>query len=64
MASDALAPTPNRVLRYLAALSAGRDFGASRDDLAAIARRFDPLRTSTDDLAGALADLILARARP
>jgi hypothetical protein len=51
----------NEVLRYLAILKAGRDFGLSHDEVAAIAGSFDPRETRCDELADALADLILAR---
>jgi hypothetical protein len=53
----------NDVLRYLAVLKAARDFGLPDDVVAATAGRFDPRSTRCDELADALADLILARAR-
>ncbi|HWF35370.1 MAG TPA: hypothetical protein VG295_08350 [Solirubrobacteraceae bacterium] len=45
------------VLRYLAILSAARDFGVSRADLARVASRFDPDTASPEELADALAEL-------
>jgi hypothetical protein len=51
----------NPVLRYLAILKAARDFGLSHHEVAAIAGRFDPRETRCDELADALADLVLAR---
>jgi hypothetical protein len=45
------------VLRYLAILSAARDFGVSTSDLARVARRFDPLTVSPEELADVLAEL-------
>lgn len=51
----------NEVLRYLAILKSARDFGLSHEDVAAVAGRFDPRETRCDELADALADLILAR---
>jgi hypothetical protein len=58
---EAPAGTGNQVLRYLAILKAARDFGLENDEVAAIAGRFDPRETRCDELADALADLILAR---
>ncbi len=46
----------NPVLRYLAILSAARDFGLSRADIERVARRFDPLQLRPRELADALAD--------
>ena len=43
-------------LRYLAILSAARDFGVSAADIERVARRFDPFQTSPRELADALAD--------
>jgi hypothetical protein len=51
----------NEVLRYLAILKSARDFGLSHDEVATIAGRFDPRETRCDELADALADLVLAR---
>lgn len=49
------------VLRYLAILKAARDFGLAADEIAAIAGPFSASRPRCDELAEALADLILAR---
>jgi hypothetical protein len=43
-------------LRYLAIVSAARDFGVSTADIERVARRFDRLRMSPRELADALAD--------
>jgi hypothetical protein len=51
----------NEVLRYLAILKSARDFGLSHEEVAIVAGRFDPRETRCDELADALADLILAR---
>lgn len=51
-------PSANPVLRYLAILSAARDFGVSRADIEDVVRRFDPWSSSPWELAGALMDLI------
>lgn len=51
-------PHGNPVLRYLAILSAARDFGVSRADIEAVVRRFDPFETSPRELADALADTL------
>ena len=61
-----LQPSPrelpaNPMLRYLAILSAVRDFGVSRSDIEDIARRFDPLTVRPRELADALADTIRER---
>jgi hypothetical protein len=53
--------TGNQVLRYLAILNAAGTFGLERREVEAIAGRFDPRRPRCDQLADALADLILAR---
>lgn len=45
-------------LRYLAILSAARDFGVSGADIERVVRRFDPLQTSPRELADALADTL------
>ena len=50
-------PPANRVLRYMAILSAARDFGVSAADIERVAARFDP-RTADP---GELADALLAR---
>jgi hypothetical protein len=49
------------VLRYLAILSAARDFGVSTSDLARVARRFDPVTVSPEELADVLAELTPVR---
>lgn len=49
------------VLRYLAILRAARDFGLEADEIAAVAGPFSVARPRCDELAEALADLILAR---
>lgn len=49
------------VLRYLAILRAARDFGLEPEEIAAIAGSFSAARPRCDELADALADLILAR---
>ena len=53
----------NPVLRYLAITKAARDFGLTQPEIEAVAGPFDPRRTRCDELADALADLILARER-
>jgi hypothetical protein len=53
----------NQVMRYLAILKAARDFGLPDDDVATTAGRFDPRRPRCEQLADAMADLILARRR-
>ena len=55
------AATGNQVLRYMAILDAAAAFGLNRDEVQAVAGPFDPRRTRCDELADALADLILAR---
>ena len=55
--------TSNQVLRYMAILRAATTFGLDPDEVAAIAGPFDPRRARCDELADALADLILARLR-
>jgi hypothetical protein len=52
-------PPDNPVLRYLAVLTAGRDFGVSRRDAEHIVRRLNPLMTPPEVLADALADVLL-----
>jgi hypothetical protein len=53
----------NPVLRYLAILSAARDFGVDRRDIERIAGQFDPLDARPEELADALADTIADRFR-
>jgi hypothetical protein len=55
--------TGNQVLRYMAILNAATTFGLDRRDVLAVAGPFDPRRTRCEELADALADLILARSR-
>ena len=55
--------TGNQVLRYMAILNAATTFGLDRDEVLAVAGPFDPRRARCDELADALADLILARSR-
>ena len=55
--------TGNQVLRYMAILNAAKAFGLDRREVEAVAGRFDPRRTRCDQLADALADLILARSQ-
>ena len=57
------ATTGNQVLRYMAILRAGAAFGLDSNEIAAIAGPFDPRQARCDELADALADLILARSR-
>lgn len=52
-------PSGTPPLRYLAILSAARDFGVSPVDLERVARRFQPSQTSPRELADALADLLM-----
>ncbi|HEU4979558.1 MAG TPA: hypothetical protein VFT42_11715 [Solirubrobacteraceae bacterium] len=52
----------NSVLRYLAIIKAARDFGLSQQEIEATAGRFDATRDRCDQLADALADLILRTA--
>ena len=53
--------TGSQVLRYMAILNAASAFGLDRREIAAVAGPFDPRRARCDQLADALADLILAR---
>ena len=53
--------TGNQVLRYMAILRAASAFGLSWPEIEAVAGPFDPRRPRCDELADALADLILAR---
>jgi hypothetical protein len=55
------APPANPVLRYLAILSAARDFGVASRDIERVACRFDPLTTRPEELADALADTLRDR---
>jgi hypothetical protein len=58
-----LRPRRNPILRYLAIVKAARDFGVSQREIELVAGGFDPRRVRCEQLADALADLILARAR-
>jgi hypothetical protein len=51
----------NQVLRYMAILNAASAFGLRWREIEAVAGPFDPRRPRCDELAAALADLILAR---
>jgi hypothetical protein len=53
----------NPVLRYLAITKAARDFGLTQREIESVAGPFDPRRARCDELADALADLILIRER-
>ncbi|HEX8101087.1 MAG TPA: hypothetical protein VF533_00605 [Solirubrobacteraceae bacterium] len=55
-------PLGNAVLRYLAIVKAARDFGLTHAEIAAVAGPFDARRPRCEELAHALADLVLARA--
>jgi hypothetical protein len=55
--------TGNQVFRYMAILRAATSFGLDANEVSAIAGPFDPHRARCDELADALADLILARSR-
>jgi hypothetical protein len=52
------------VWRYLAILSAARDFGVGRVERERVAHAFDPLTFDPDELAGALANVVLRRRAP
>jgi hypothetical protein len=51
----------NDVLRYMAILKAARAFGLSQREIETIAGEFNPRRARCDELADALADLIVIR---
>jgi hypothetical protein len=51
-------PSGIPALRYLAILSAARDFGVSAADIERVVRCFDPSQTSPRELADALADTL------
>ena len=53
--------TTNPVLRYMAILKAATAFGLERHEVEEVARRFDPRVAAPEEVADALADLILAR---
>lgn len=48
-------------LRYMAILRAGHDFGLTHEEMLAVAGTFRVARPRCEQLADALADLILAR---
>ncbi len=56
-------PSPNPVLRYMAILSAARDFGVSAADIEDVAQRFDPRTARPRDIADALVDRLPAARR-
>ena len=58
MADPPHEPSGTPTLRYLAILSAARDFGVSAADIERAARRFHPSKTSPRELADALANLL------
>ena len=60
---EASLDTGNQVMRYLAILKAARDFGLDHDEILAVAGRFDARDTRCQELADALADLVIARTR-
>ena len=51
-------PSGTPALRYLAILSAARDFGVSAAEIERVARRLDPVPTTPRELAEALADTL------
>jgi hypothetical protein len=53
-------PSANPTLRYIAILSAARDFGLSSLEIERVAGRFDPITARPSQLADALADELLA----
>ena len=55
-------PRPNPVLRYMAILKAGKDFGLTTGELETVVNRFDHQGLRCDELADAVADAILCRA--
>lgn len=57
-------PPGNPVLRYLAILSAGRQFGVDEREIERIARNFDPLAFRPREMADALADTLAEPRRP
>jgi len=54
-------PVGNPVLRYMAILSAARDFGLARSEIQRMAERFDPRAMDPRELADALADALEAQ---
>ena len=59
----AVEATRNPLLRYMTICSAARPFGLDQREIEPVAGRFDPRQVRCDELADALADLILARSR-
>ena len=51
----------NPVLRYLAIMSAARDFGLSQRELVRVAKRFHPLDISPRALADVLVDALTGK---
>jgi hypothetical protein len=51
-------PSGNPILRYLAILSAARDFGVTQESIEHVARRLDPFEVRPQQLADALADAL------
>jgi len=51
----------NEVLRYMAILRAARAFGLSQREIESATAGFDPRRDDCEELADALADLVLIR---
>jgi hypothetical protein len=54
--------TPNPILRYMAIIKAGKDFGLSTGELEAVVSRFDHHGLRCDELADAVADAVIGRA--
>jgi hypothetical protein len=52
-------PSGIPALRYVAIMSAARDFGVTAADIERVARRFDPCLTTPRALADALADTLI-----
>ena len=51
----------NPVLRYMAIIKAGKDFGLSTGELEAVVSRFDHRGLQCEELAEAIADAVLSR---
>ena len=54
-------PGPNPILRYMAIIKAGKDFGLSTGELEAVVSRFDHHGLRCDELADAIADAVISR---
>lgn len=54
-------PAANPVLRYLAIMSAARDFGLCQRELVRVAKRFHPLDISPRALADVLVDALIGQ---